>query len=361
MPEEEEQVEIGSPKHVSQETDKIKNDITSLKAKLEAANTENGALEVSCYSAVGYHCHTLLTWPPRCCQTEITGLNATIEVKNQVIPELESALRDLQQESTCTPPKDWPLTLSPAHGIAAGLLRDCLYAIKVRSLRGSLRVWRAMYRADLVGTGSVEAARVRALIKREEAEKKELKRKIETLKTAIAEKAAEEAAKEAGRNTNKAALALSVLDLRIKMQISPLTYNKAGQVISKLIEAGYSEPDCNSVCRALFLDQREEDMKDAWMLFSNGAPHVESDKFRNVLPLMGDEVPELQMDELFAMVDDDGSGTLDFSEFIMLVRSMNPKGEHTQAADPDKKEEGFGGVHWYKKEEGLFGKIGGFF
>lgn len=43
-----------------------------------------------------------------------------------------------------------------------------------------------------------------------------------------------------------------------------------------------------------------------------------------------------------------GSGTLDFSEFIMLVRSMNPKGDHTEA-DPD------------KKETGLFGNMGSLF
>ena len=140
----------------------------------------------------------------------------------------------------------------------------------------------------------------------------------------MAEKAAEAAEREAQSSKNKAMVALSVLEMRIKMQMSPMSYNKAGQVISRLMEAGYSEEDCNAVCRALFLDQKEDDMKDAWMLFSNGAPHIEADKFRQahthqhpprslilfiwwqVLPLMGEEMPEFQMDELFAMVDDDG-------------------------------------------------------
>ena len=46
MPEEEDEIEIGSPKHVRQETSKISNDIETLKEELKATTEENGALEV---------------------------------------------------------------------------------------------------------------------------------------------------------------------------------------------------------------------------------------------------------------------------------------------------------------------------
>ena len=119
-------------------------------------------------------------------QDEVAGLNATIEVKSQLIPQLESSLQDLQQESACPPPKEWPITMAPAHGIGALLLRDHFYAIQERCLRGSLRTWRAGYRKEGgAGPAVVEASAIRELIKKEEAEKRELKRKVESMKATL--------------------------------------------------------------------------------------------------------------------------------------------------------------------------------
>jgi Ca2+-binding EF-hand superfamily protein len=96
-------------------------------------------------------------------------------------------------------------------------------------------------------------------------------------------------------------------------------------VIVNMQAAGYSEEDCNTVCRALFLDQSDEDMKAAWYLFAKGASDIDTDTFKRILPLMGDNVPLEEIEALFALEDDDNSGTVDFSEFIMLVKSMNPQ------------------------------------
>ena len=50
-----------------------------------------------------------------------------------------------------------------------------------------------------------------------------------------------------------------------------------------------------------------------------------AEEFRTVLPLLGEDVPEEEIDRLFIMADEDNSGSLEFDEFQILVRGMNPK------------------------------------
>jgi len=50
---------------------------------------------------------------------------------------------------------------------------------------------------------------------------------------------------------------------------------------------------------------------------------IESSELRQALPLMGEEVPESKIDELFDLVDKDKQGLLDFEEFCLLVKGLN--------------------------------------
>ena len=89
--------------------------------------------------------------------------------------------------------------------------------------------------------------------------------------------------------------------------------------------AGYSDEDCCEVCRALFMDQTEDDMRPAWDIFSKGGAKIDAFTFKRVLPLMGDEVSDDAIEDLFELADTDGSGDIDFKEFMVLVKGMNPK------------------------------------
>merc|ERR1712124_96436 len=101
--------------------------------------------------------------------------------------------------------------------------------------------------------------------------------------------------------------------------MNPMSYSKAGAVIMSLQDAGYSNQDCNDVCRALvrlpvymsdsplyqwwcalqFLDQTDEDMRGAWKVFAKDSTTIDTFEFRNVLPLMGESVPDNEVRPIY--------------------------------------------------------------
>jgi len=104
---------------------------------------------------------------------------------------------------------------------------------------------------------------------------------------------------------------------------------KAASVVRQMRRAGYNDEVTTAVCRALFGSQSEKDLRKAFKLFTregvNGARYIDMAEFRHALLLMGEQVDENQVDELFDLVDADQTGHLDFGEFCVLVRGMNPK------------------------------------
>ena len=50
----------------------------------------------------------------------------------------------------------------------------------------------------------------------------------------------------------------------------------------------------------------------------------------------------LQIDALFEMADEDGSGKIEYNEFVMLVKAMNADRED-EDEDPEEKSSMFGG------------------
>eukprot|EP00656_Telonema_subtile_P031784 TRINITY_DN3479_c0_g1_i3.p1 TRINITY_DN3479_c0_g1~~TRINITY_DN3479_c0_g1_i3.p1 ORF type:complete len:554 (+),score=114.98 TRINITY_DN3479_c0_g1_i3:139-1800(+) len=123
-------------------------------------------------------------------------------------------------------------------------------------------------------------------------------------------------------------IAAAVLEGDIRGAIGPLEFRKAGAIIQNMQNAGYTDGDINHVCRALLCDQTEDDMRKAWTVFNrDGGEALDASSFREALPLMGEDVPESKIDELFREIDADGSGEIEFNEFCSLVCRMNPKVE----------------------------------
>jgi len=119
---------------------------------------------------------------------------------------------------------------------------------------------------------------------------------------------------------------MSVLEAGTKVRMNPLQMRKAGVIIQNMQGVGYTDEQINDTCRALFLDQCEDDMKKAWLVFDvAGKGELDAVEFRKALPLMGEDVPDDRIEELFQLADADGSGRLEFDEFVLLMKGMNPK------------------------------------
>jgi len=135
---------------------------------------------------------------------------------------------------------------------------------------------------------------------------------------------------------------LSVLDFSVKLRISPLQLRKVGAVIQQMQTAEYSDDQINDVCRALFLDQSEEDMAVAWKVFDHAeVGYLDGVEFKKALPLLGENVAPGEIDSLFKEVDADGSGKIEFPEFCIMVKRMNPKdgGEPSAATEGGEEEQ----------------------
>ena len=46
-------------------------------------------------------------------------------------------------------------------------------------------------------------------------------------------------------------------------------------------------------------------------------------EFKQAIPLMGENLTDEQIDTLFLQADEDGSGVIEFPEFVYLMKAMN--------------------------------------
>jgi len=135
---------------------------------------------------------------------------------------------------------------------------------------------------------------------------------------------------------------ISTLDLGIMMQMrDPSSIEKAGSVITNMKTADYTDEECNTVCKALFLDENDGEMTKAWKIFAKGKGSIEAKAFRAILPLL-DNVPPEDMDALFSLAEVDDAGHISYSDFTMIIKSLNPQGNQVC-----KKEAGRGERSWY--------------
>jgi Ca2+-binding EF-hand superfamily protein len=161
----------------------------------------------------------------------------------------------------------------------------------------------------------------------------------------------------------------SLLVLRSSLldRLSIEQLSAAGRIISRLKGAGFSDDDASVVIQAIFLSRSREALRGAWTVLrcaalrgardptsastsvptSNGpvrsssaagggratltsAAQLEVDTidvegFRQLLPLLGEDLPLSRVERLFEEVDLDCSGTIDFDEFVSLVRRLKPR------------------------------------
>ena len=124
--------------------------------------------------------------------------------------------------------------------------------------------------------------------------------------------------------------------------MNPLQLRRAGAIIDNCLQDGYSEEDAETICRALFLPDSEGDMKAAWRLFApmfatnDTSSDLEDAKesgfldqaaFRRVIPLIAEDWPSRDVDMLFLEADLDGSGLIEYTEFVTLIAVLGAEFE----------------------------------
>ena len=153
----------------------------------------------------------------------------------------------------------------------------------------------------------------------------------------------------------------------------------AGRVISRLKGAGFSDDDASTVVQAIYLSRSRSALGDAWEVLrtaagggtteggtsldggggskqrrssfkssgkaggskrpsmarilhgewkssdGDGDAGIDAEGFARLIPLLGEDLPLSRVERLFEEVDLDQSGTLDFDEFVLLVRRLKPR------------------------------------
>jgi Ca2+-binding EF-hand superfamily protein len=118
---------------------------------------------------------------------------------------------------------------------------------------------------------------------------------------------------------------LKVLDLEISAGLNVTQYPKVGRIIQRMQKEEYSDHEINIVVKSLFISQGERDIQKAFCAFDkNNQGFLERSSFEKTLPLLGEDVPPEKIQALFESVDSDNSGRIEFGEFAVLIKAMNP-------------------------------------
>merc|ERR1712224_295217 len=101
-------------------------------------------------------------------------------------------------------------------------------------------------------------------------------------------------------------------------------------------KAGYKDKMATAICRALFCEQSEKQLQRAFKFYdTDKSGFLDAVEFREALPLMGENVPEERINELFRKTAIDESGCINFEGFCKLVKAMNPKKKKQAAKESD--------------------------
>ena len=99
---------------------------------------------------------------------------------------------------------------------------------------------------------------------------------------------------------------------------------------------GYSPAAVQLVCRALFLTKlHNRDLWRLWRLFSRQDTErpLAYSQVRHVLALLSEDQSADDLLDLTKRVDADGSGTIEFEEFAVLLRAIDPKRIHAKRVE----------------------------
>ena len=83
------------------------------------------------------------------------------------------------------------------------------------------------------------------------------------------------------------AASVAVLSLTTQLRMNPVKLQMAGAIVVNLQQEGFSDDDINDVVRALYLDQSDEDMQNAWNVFAGSCKTLSVSEFEESLPLLG--------------------------------------------------------------------------
>jgi len=108
--------------------------------------------------------------------------------------------------------------------------------------------------------------------------------------------------------------------------LGPAQMTKVGKVIHNMNDAGYSNEKANTVCKALFCKQSEEELKQAFEVFDESKTGaIVGAEFGKLLKMLGEDVSPDKVDDAFKDVDTNKSGKIEYAEFCAVVRLLNPK------------------------------------
>ena len=103
---------------------------------------------------------------------------------------------------------------------------------------------------------------------------------------------------------------------------------RVARLAQRMHNFGYDSAALQLVCRTLFLTRlHNKDLWQLWRFFSKGQTEVPLTlgQTRHLLSLLSEgEGPE-KLDDLVRRVDADGSGSVEFDEFAVLLRAINPQ------------------------------------
>jgi len=106
--------------------------------------------------------------------------------------------------------------------------------------------------------------------------------------------------------------------------VRPDQHSKAGRIVERMTEAGFTKQQINDVVLAL-VALRDEEMKAAFELFAGADNLIDTEEMKTVVPMIGENLDEEQIRCLFVQADKDQSGSIDFPEFCQMMYSLTPK------------------------------------
>eukprot|EP00299_Pterocystis_sp_00344_P011246 c5208_g1_i1.p1 GENE.c5208_g1_i1~~c5208_g1_i1.p1 ORF type:complete len:275 (-),score=78.90 c5208_g1_i1:91-882(-) len=116
---------------------------------------------------------------------------------------------------------------------------------------------------------------------------------------------------------------------------SPLSLAKIGRIIKALQSSEYtfSDNEVDTIISALYVSRDDaEVMRAAFDIFDEKLSESQTRKgklsanvFKQVLPLVGEDIEPEKVEQLFNEVDSNGSGSIEFDEFKTLMLKMNPE------------------------------------
>ena len=114
---------------------------------------------------------------------------------------------------------------------------------------------------------------------------------------------------------------------------------KAGRTIMRMQQGGFDNDQASKVVQALYLSRSQEHLREAWEVLlaafreeaelsggpAYGYDALDGPQFAKLLPLLGEDLPPAHVARLFESMDVDSSGAIEFSEFVRVIRHLNPR------------------------------------